>query len=99
MAVHNLRDLWSLGEGKVMDYTVSFDEALKEAVEGDVESRENRMATLLKRKDAKRAHPSWDHLWPVYVAAGAGGEDEGVRTWTMCEGSLSWGMFRFGDVE
>lgn len=81
-----------------MEYTKSFDEALRAAVEGNAEGRESRMEGLVQRGDAKRAHPSWEHLWPVYVAAGAGGGDGGERIWTLCEGSMSWGMFRFGAV-
>ena len=99
MAVHNIREHFRHPNPSTpAAYTVSFDEALREAVEGSVNGRGERMADLLKRGDAKKAHPSWDHLWPIFVAAGAGGSDEGSRTWTLCEGSLSWGMFRFGEV-
>lgn len=101
MAVHNLRDL-SFPLGEPRKYTVEFDEALRAAVEGECGEeggREERMKGLLERKDLKLAHPSLEHLWPVYVAAGAGGEGEkAVRIWTKGEGSLSWGMFRFGEV-
>lgn len=108
MAVHNLRDLFrSADPTKPQSYAASFDEALREAVEGsgagtgdspevDVATRENRMSNLLQRPDAKRAHPSWEHLWPVFIAAGAAGNQAGRRIWTKVEGSLSWGMFRFG---
>lgn len=100
MAVHNLRDLFSNPDpSKPLNYAITFDEALRSAVEdGGVEERAERMGLLLQRKDAKRAHPSWDHLWPVFVAAGAGEGDAGKRIWTLVEGSMSWGMFRFGGV-
>jgi aromatic ring-opening dioxygenase catalytic subunit (LigB family) len=99
MAVHNLRDLgrwW--GRPGAADYTKTFDEALKEAAEQPAESRQQAMAELLKRKDAKQAHPSWEHLFPVHIAAGAAGEDQGKQLWTLAEGSMSWAQYRFGEV-
>lgn len=95
MAVHNLRDMRLQGERA---YTKSFDEALKNAVEGEVEGRESRMEGLLERGDARSAHPTFEHLLPVYVGAGAAWEDEGKRLWTMEQGSMSWAQFRFGNV-
>lgn len=88
----------SRGSLKPRDYALSFDEALKVAVEADPAERKGKMAELLKRSDARRAHPTFEHLLPVFVGAGAAREDRGVRLWTLCEGSVSWGMFRFGDL-
>lgn len=99
MTVHNLRDLRrSWGSPTPLPYAVSFDNALKEAVEGDAAGRQERMAAVTKRPDARQAHPWMDHLMPVYVAAGAAGEDKGVQTWTKHEGSFAWAQYRFGDV-
>ncbi|KFY68030.1 hypothetical protein V497_00068 [Pseudogymnoascus sp. VKM F-4516 (FW-969)] len=97
-AVHNLRDFFSSrGSPTPLNYAVAFDEALKGAVEADPSVRKEKMGELLKRGDARKAHPSFEHLLPVFVGAGAAGKDKGVRLWTLCEGSISWGMFRFGD--
>lgn len=98
MAVHNLRDFRLAGRGSVgdMPYAHSFDSALKEAVEQPIEDRELAMSKLLIRDDARKAHPSFEHLLPVFVGAGAAGLDKGEQIWTKVEGSLSWGMFRFG---
>ncbi|KAL8732377.1 MAG: hypothetical protein Q9166_002775 [cf. Caloplaca sp. 2 TL-2023] len=99
MAVHNLRDMqFSFGDPKPLPYTASFDEALKKAVESPPEKREKMMADLLKRPEARQAHPSFDHLLPIHIGAGAAGEDLGKRLWTLGEGSLSWAQFRFGAV-
>lgn len=99
MPVHNLRDLhFAMGNRNPLPYAVSFDEALKEAVTGSAYGREDRMAQLLKRPDAKQAHPTFEHLLPIFVGAGAGGEDEGTRLWTFAEGSLSWACYRFGKL-
>ncbi|KAK2747154.1 hypothetical protein FQN57_002411 [Myotisia sp. PD_48] len=99
MAVHNLRDLRFVfeGDGKPLPYAVSFDEALKEAVMTEPASRQAAMAKLLNRGDARKAHPSMEHLLPIHVGAGAAGTDHGKRLWTMPEGSMSWAQFRFGE--
>jgi 4,5-DOPA dioxygenase extradiol len=98
MAVHNLRDM-RFGIGGVMPYSKSFDEALKDATEAPVNQREELMCKLLKRGDARQAHPSFEHLLPIHVGAGAAGEDRGKRTWTLVEGSFSWAQYRFGEVD
>jgi len=99
MAVHNLRDLrFTFGDSRPMPYAISFDEALKEAVVTDPESRQEALAKLLLRPDARQAHPTFDHLLPIHVGAGAAGEDLGRRLWTYPEGSMSWAQFRFGEV-
>jgi 4,5-DOPA dioxygenase extradiol len=61
--------------------------------------RQKQMIDLMLRNDAKRAHPSLEHLLPMYVCAGAAGEDKGDRLWTFPEGSLNWAQYRFGAVE
>ncbi len=99
MTVHNLRDLRATwGKPGALPYAVSFDNALKEAVEADPAGRQEKMAAITKRGDARQAHPWMDHLMPVYVAAGAAGEDKGVQTWTKHEGSFAWAQYRFGAV-
>ncbi|KAF2773560.1 Extradiol aromatic ring-opening dioxygenase [Teratosphaeria nubilosa] len=99
MAVHNLRDMWKAMQLlHPMPYSISFDEALKEAVEQPVEARQKAMAELLKRPDARKAHPTFDHLLPIHVAAGAAGVESGKQIWTMPEGSMAWAQFRFGEL-
>jgi 4,5-DOPA dioxygenase extradiol len=101
MAVHNLRDFQrSYGRPGNQPYAVSFDNALKEAAEqDDVEGREKAMTALLQRSDARKAHPTFEHLLPAHVAAGAAGVDKGKQLWTLPEGSMSWAQYRFGEVE
>ncbi len=99
MAVHNLRDLFSSRSSvEPLPYTISFDKALKEAAETPVGERQEQLGDLLKRHDARNAHPSFEHLLPIHVGAGAAGEDVGKQIWTFPEGSMSWGMYRFGEV-
>lgn len=99
MAVHNLYDrrlTW--GDPRPLPYAVSFDDALKDAVTAAPEKREKALADLLKRPDARQAHPTFDHILPIHVGAGAAGEDVGKRLFTLNEGSLGWAQFRFGEV-
>lgn len=101
MAAHNLQDFRTMrSTGKVwnMPYTSSFDDALNEAASSDPENRRSAMSALMKRPDARRAHPSLEHILPMYVAAGAAGSDVGERLWTMPEGSLNWAQYRFGSI-
>ncbi len=81
-----------------LPYAISFDKALKEAATANPEERQEKMAELVKRKDARRAHPTFDHLLPLFVGAGAANEDRGLRLWTLLEGSMSWAQYRFGEV-
>ncbi|RDW72549.1 DODA-type extradiol aromatic ring-opening family dioxygenase [Aspergillus mulundensis] len=99
MAVHNLRDMqFTFGNPRPLPYTASFDEALKDAATKPPAERPQAMVDLLKRGDARQAHPSFDHLLPIHVGAGAAGDDRGKRLWTLKEGSLSWAQYRFGAV-
>ena len=100
MAVHNLRDFhMTLNTGMTLPYAVSFDAALKEAVESTPgDQRDQNMVNLLKRPDARRAHPTFEHLLPIHIGVGAAGTDSGKQTWTLPEGSMSWGQYRFGEV-
>jgi 4,5-DOPA dioxygenase extradiol len=101
MAVHNLRDMsMMLVDRTPLPYTVSFDEALREAAESlSASERDWKMMELLKREDARKAHPTFEHLLPIHIGAGAAGDDKGRRLWTMGEGSLSWAQFRFGELD
>ncbi|ETN40021.1 uncharacterized protein HMPREF1541_04296 [Cyphellophora europaea CBS 101466] len=102
MAVHNLRDFRG-GAGRGVGgfaYAESFDMALKEAVERQPgEERDREMKALLQRRDARQAHPTFEHLLPIHVGVGAAGSDQGRMLWTKVEGSMSWGQYRFGEVE
>ncbi len=79
-------------------YAFSFDEALKEAATATPEERQAKMSALMRRSDARKAHPSLEHLLPIHVGAGAAGSDLGEQLWTLPEGSMSWAQYRFGKV-
>jgi aromatic ring-opening dioxygenase catalytic subunit (LigB family) len=71
---------------------------LKEAVTSKPEEREAKMSALMKRTDARKAHPTLEHIFPMHVATGAAGSDVGEQLWTLPEKSLSWAQYRFGMV-
>lgn len=96
--MHNLRDMPFYIDQEPSAYTTSFDEALRAAVESRPEGREERMAALVKRPDARLAHPTLDHFWPAVVGCGAGEGEVGKMVWGMGEKGLGWGMFRWGEV-
>jgi 4,5-DOPA dioxygenase extradiol len=82
----------------LLSYAFSFDEALKEAATSKAADRQAKMTELMRRSDARKAHPTLEHILPMYVAAGAAGPDAGKQLWTMPEGSLSWAQFMFGRI-
>ncbi|KAJ2969518.1 hypothetical protein NUW58_g9972 [Xylaria curta] len=83
MSVHNLRDMrFMFNSSQPLPYVVSFDEALKPAMEAPPSERQARLADVAKRPDARQAHPHFDHLMPAYITAGAAGEDTGKQLWT-----------------
>ncbi|EED12611.1 aromatic ring-opening dioxygenase LigB subunit, putative [Talaromyces stipitatus ATCC 10500] len=99
MVVHNLRDYRSImNTNKVMPYVYTFDEVLKEAVTVAAKDRRSALSTLMKQPLARQANPTFEHILPLHVAAGAAGEDVGERLWTLPEKSLSWAQYRFGSV-
>jgi hypothetical protein len=90
-SLDNLRDMrFAMGNPKPLPYITSFDEASKDAVATTLENREKALTNILRRPDATLAHPTFDHLLPIHIGAGAAGEDIGQRLWTLKEGSLSW---------
>nr|POF14345.1 4,5-dopa dioxygenase extradiol [Quercus suber] len=99
MAVHNLMDFRKArGNGKLMPYASTFEEGVGEAVMTEPAKRQSALTALLKRDDARQAHPSFEHILPLHVVAGAAGSDTGKRVWAFPEGSLNWAQYRFGDI-
>jgi len=102
MAVHNLRDFrLTMATGKEMPYAKTYDLALKEAVvnASTAADRKKNLRDILWHKDARNAHPTFEHLLPLHIAAGAGGEDKVTQLFTLTELCLSWAQYRFGEVE
>jgi 4,5-DOPA dioxygenase extradiol len=95
------RDMrFAMMSGQELPYAKVFDKELKKAVVEPTTSEERKKALreLLWHKTARPAHPTFEHLLPVHIAAGAAGEDKAKQLFTMTEMSFSWAQYRFGDV-
>lgn len=64
--------------------------------QSDIPARNADLANWSQAPAARYAHPREEHLLPLMVAAGAAGEDIGVRTFN--DVMLGWRIsgFRFG---
>ncbi|MET0581031.1 MAG: class III extradiol ring-cleavage dioxygenase [Pseudoxanthomonas sp.] len=69
---HNLRELaWQQADAPIYPWVAAFTEALSaKLLAGDVEGALDWQAL----PEARRNHPTTEHLYPLYVALGAGGE-------------------------
>lgn len=74
MSFHNLRAFFT---GRAMDRSRDFDRWLTETIESPTAQRDTRLKQWRKAPEASFAHPREEHLIPLMVAAGAGGEAQG----------------------
>jgi aromatic ring-opening dioxygenase catalytic subunit (LigB family) len=80
MSYHNLRRLFS---GKDIPESDAFDAWLSDAVtQPSPEQRANKLRHWKKAPFARDAHPQAEHLIPLMIAAGAGDDDIGRRTFS-----------------
>jgi len=76
MSFHNLRALFT---GGALDRSREFDRWLTETIESPVAQRDARLKEWKTAPFASFAHPREEHLIPLMVAAGAGGDTQGKR--------------------
>jgi aromatic ring-opening dioxygenase catalytic subunit (LigB family) len=96
MSYHNLRRFSSTDAADV-DAARAFDAWLTDAVEtGGAGAREAKLAAWANAPGARNAHPRSEHLLPLLVAAGAGGEDAGLRTYSDRVFGKAVSGFQFG---
>ncbi len=96
MSYHNLRRFWST-DAQDVDAARAFDAWLAAAVEvRDCAERDARLADWANAPGARTAHPRSEHLLPLMVAAGAGGEDRGSRTYSDRIFGKAVSGFQFG---
>ena len=94
MSYHNLREMGR----DVRVISDQFDAWLTEAVCAPSEAaRAERLSRWEEAPGARRAHPREEHLIPLMVAAGAGGEDIGKRVFTDHVLGTTVSAFQFGD--
>jgi 4,5-DOPA dioxygenase extradiol len=86
---HNLYE-FRAGHGKDEAYVAAFAAWVREAVEQGDGARLRR--TLDDAPDARRAHPTAEHFWPLLVAAGAADAGTSTSPATVIEGGIAHGM-------
>lgn len=96
MSYHNLREMFQDGP-RFNEPAAQFDEWLTGAVtDPDASERERKLVSWQQAPGALRCHPRPEHLLPLMVAAGAAGDDIGVRTFTDRILGKALSGFQFG---
>jgi len=96
MSYHNLREFFSPDAGP-RTAAKSFDDWLTQTLLlDDTQARDNRLEDWLDAPGARASHPTPEHLEPLFVIAGAAGDDRGRRVFHgQCWGKAVSG-FAFG---
>lgn len=94
MSYHNLREFFS-DRPEANDAAAAFDAWLASAVR-DTERRDARLAAWRSAPGAEAAHPTAEHLEPLFVAAGAAGGDAGARIYADTINGKAVSAYRFG---
>ncbi len=96
MSYHNLRAIWSPAAKADAD-AEAFDSWLTHAVEmADPEARNQALLAWERAPSAHESHPRSEHLTPLFVAAGAAGDDLGRRTFADRVFGKAYSGFQFG---
>jgi aromatic ring-opening dioxygenase catalytic subunit (LigB family) len=96
LSYHNLRRLMSMDEQVIRD-AEAFDGWLSEVVaQPDATERERRFIAWETAPGARACHPRSEHLLPLFVAAGAAGDDRGRRSYSDHMLGKAVSAFRFG---
>ena len=92
-ATHNLREFFRPLPGQDESYVPKFTAWLEDALHrGD---REALVDYRRRAPDARRAHPTEEHFFPLLVAAGAGGKAARIHS-AMTGASLAMDAYQFG---
>ncbi|MEQ4283922.1 DODA-type extradiol aromatic ring-opening family dioxygenase [Pseudomonas syringae] len=91
---HNLRDLdWNAGPDSIEPWAAAFRDWMIDKLQNDDEAALQHYRSLAPH--AARAHPSDEHLLPLYFARGAGGVF-GIAHQGFTMGALGMDIYRFG---
>jgi aromatic ring-opening dioxygenase catalytic subunit (LigB family) len=93
MSFHNLRGYF---RPETPRRAREFDSWLTEAVEAPAVERDAQLTAWRSVPFASFAHPREEHLVPLFVAAGAGAEDLGVRVFSDTPMGAAISAYRFG---
>ena len=93
MSYHDLRSFWKGGDGG----SAAFDAWLDETVTTtDSKRREERLIRWSEAPNARACHPREEHLIPLMVVAGAGGDSAGTHSFRDAIGGKVLSAFQFG---
>jgi aromatic ring-opening dioxygenase catalytic subunit (LigB family) len=96
MSYHNLHEFFSPSEA-ARKPAAQFDAWLTQTVETtDPQARDSMLIEWRKAPGARESHPTPEHLEPLFVVAGAAGEDLGRRIFTDELAGKPVSGFRFG---
>ena len=95
MSFHNMR---AYGDARFTPVSAEFDEWLTSAVESPAQERDQLLGNWEKAPQAYLCHPKGDeeHLIPLLVAAGAGGDEPGQKIYSEKVMQTTISAFRFG---
>ncbi|NHN88034.1 DODA-type extradiol aromatic ring-opening family dioxygenase [Acetobacter conturbans] len=95
MTYHNLRQFMT-GNPATDDISRSFDQWLTKTIDSETEERNDALVAWENAPGARICHPREEHLLPLMFAAGAAGQDRGVRTYSDTVMGKALSGFRFG---
>lgn len=97
MSYHNMPALLSPNNAQANEASERFDAWLTEAVEEpDPAARDRKLIAWLAAPEAKACHPRSKHLVPLFVIAGAAGDDRGRRDFNDHILGKALSGYRFG---
>ena len=95
MSFHNLQNFFG-ADARALAVVEKFDAWLTGAATAEPAAREAALENWEQANGARFSHPYEDHLIPLMVAAGAAGEDRGVRDYADYVFGLPVSGYRFG---
>jgi aromatic ring-opening dioxygenase catalytic subunit (LigB family) len=96
MSYHNMRGFMS-GSSSAANDSKLFDDWLTATVEkSDPDKRNESLVNWEKAPGAKSSHPRSEHLIPLFVAAGAAGNDAGTRDYAGTIMEVNVSGYKFG---
>lgn len=95
MSYHNLRQFMT-GDPATDAVSREFDAWLTRSVEADAKQRDTALLSWEQAPGARVCHPREEHLLPIMFAAGAAGQDRGVRDYSDTVMGKALSGYRFG---
>lgn len=96
MSYHNMSGFISVSS-RATDISKQFDDWLKKTVEGNnIDERNRKLINWRNAKGALDCHPRSEHLTPLFVVAGASGNDKGILDFNSKLMNINVSGYKFG---